>query len=245
MWITVTQPVSAAGTLTDNLYIDSASLNYRLQYRVYVPEILLADQHLPVIYVTDGQDYIEHGNMVSILDAQLASHHIKPVVVVFVDSREPDHLENNRRNHEFMCNSRYAQFYQNELIPAVESHFPAIHDREQRIIMGMSFGGLNAGCFGLMQTEMFAGIGMQSPASADHLKVLGKLYLTAPIRPLKIFLSAGTHNDNTAAIRRLHLQLVKQGYPVTYREVPFGHEWANWSPLIEDLLQTFIGNSEY
>jgi hypothetical protein len=32
------------------------------------------------------------------------------VLVVFVDSRNPDNLQQNRRNQQFFCNPRYVDF---------------------------------------------------------------------------------------------------------------------------------------
>ena len=82
---------------------------------------------------------------------------------------------------------------------------------------------------------------MQSPASTAHLKVLNSLYSENPRAAVEIFLSVGKKNDNTKAARAFHRTLQKKGYKVTYIEVPFGHSWDNWYPLIDDLLQTFFG----
>ena len=37
------------------------------------------------------------------------------------------------------------------------------------------------------------------------------------------------------------MDLVDKGYDVTYREVPFGHDWNNWRPLLPEVLVTFLG----
>ena len=104
----------------------------------------------------------------------------------------------------------------------------------------MSLGELNAACFGLMASNKFAGNGMQSPANADHLKVLNRHYKDAQSQPLNFFISVGTKNDNKAAARKFHRTLEKKAYDINYIEVPFGHEWANWQPLIDDMLLTFF-----
>lgn len=231
---------SAAGTLTADRRIYSDSLDYPVQYRVYLPESYDHDTDLPTIYVTDGQWYLEYGRMIEVLDREIAEGRIEPLIAVFVDSRNPNDLSENRRNQEFMCNQRYIRFFLDELLAEISANFPVSNERTQRVIAGLSFGGLNAACFGLMAADSFGGIAMQSPASAAHLKVISKLYESATPQPVKMFLSVGTRKDNTRATRKFHRMLEKKGYDVEYIEVPFAHEWANWQPLIDDMLYRFF-----
>ena len=229
----------ADGSLSPDTQIASSHLGYTVQYRVYTPEAS-AEENLPTIYITDGQWYLEPGDMVSVLDREIAAKNIEPIVAVFIDSRNPDDLAENRRNQEFMCNERYAAFVTQELIPEISKTYPVSEDRHHRVIAGMSFGGLNAACFGLMVPDWFGGIGMQSPASDQHLKILDELYDEKDAAAVKIFFSVGTRRDNTKAARRFHNTLERKGYQVNYIEVPFGHDWSNWRPLLDDLLGTFF-----
>ncbi|MCJ9428081.1 alpha/beta hydrolase [Kordiimonas marina] len=241
----VTTPAAwAGGVLSDNIRIDSKILGYALQYRVYRPEGVAAKAPLPTVYVTDGQWYLKDGGFKETLDRMIASHVITPVMAVFVDARNPDKPAENRRNDQFMCNQAYANFFAGELVPTVEAHFAALANRDHRLIMGLSFGGLNAGCFGLMVPSVFGKIAMQSPASDKHVKLLMGLYKNNPVQLVRMFLSVGKKKDNTSAVRRFHKLLVKKGYDVTYKEVPYGHEWANWRPLIDDVLTTFYGTAK-
>lgn len=233
-------PAPAVGTLSENILIDSSSLNYTLQFRVYIPENTKTTDKLPTVYVTDGQWYIAAGRMPQVMDREITSGRMRPVIAVFIDSGEPGNPRNNRRNDEFMCNATYAQFYRDELIPTLENNFPVSESREDRVIMGLSFGGLNAACFGLMITDSFSGVGMHSPANSKHLKLLSELYDKRDKLPLKIFFSTGTKRDNTKAARKFRRVLETKGYDLTYTEVPFGHDWNNWRPLVDDLLLTFF-----
>lgn len=236
----ISLPTFAAGTLSDNIRFDSQILGYEMQFRAYIPEGTKKDDSLPVVFVSDGQWYLGDGQMAEVLDAEIAAGRLKPVIAIFVDSGEPGNPKNNRRNDQFMCNPTYAQFYRDELIPTVEAAFPVGKTREERLIMGLSFGGLNAACFGLMIPDSFANIGMHSPASGEHLKLLADMYGKQDKLPLKMYFSTGTKNDNTKEARKFHKVLKRKGYDVTYTEVPFGHEWDNWHPLIDDLLLTFF-----
>lgn len=232
--------VFAKGTLSPNWRFDSQVLGYPLQYRVYLPEKANEETEWPTIYITDGQWYLSQGQIIDVLDREIAEGNIEPVVAVFVDSRNPDDLSENRRTEEFICNPKYVSFYLNELVPTITANFPVSNVRENRVIAGLSFGGLNAACFGLMASNMFGGIGMQSPANAYYLPVIIKQYKESQPEHLKVFLSVGKKKDNELDVRILRRTLKKKGLDVTYIEVPFGHEWANWRPLMDDMLETFF-----
>lgn len=230
----------AAGVLSDNIRIDSRVLGYTLQYRVYTPEGVSPNDKLPTIYVADGQGYIRQGKMNVLMDQLIAEGKMKPVIAVFVDSRNPDNLRENRRERQFFCNQRYVNFYLEELISEIEANYPVSSDRNDRVIQGVSFGGYNAACFGLMAHEQFAGISMHSPANSRFLRQLQMSYRASEKLPLKMFLSFGNTQDNLAEGRRFYAALSALNYDVNYHEVNFGHNWRNWRPLLDDALLTFF-----
>ncbi|PCH59101.1 MAG: hypothetical protein COC19_07625, partial [SAR86 cluster bacterium] len=194
--------LAAESKLSDNIRIDSEMLGYSLQYRVYTPEGMRRRDKLPVLYVTDGQGYISRGELPQLLDKEIAQGNIEPLIVVFVDSRNPDDLEDNRRNRQFFCNQTYVDFFTDELIKTVDNDYPTQADRSGRVILGVSFGGHNSACFGLMANEDFAGIAMHSPANTEMVDDLRYQYMIRARMDLKIFLSVGTINDNTQAGRQ-------------------------------------------
>jgi enterochelin esterase-like enzyme len=232
-----------AGALTDNIVIHSKHLGYDLQYRVLTPETWQLDTSYPVIFITDGQMYLDQGHMDDVVTSLTSLGSINTVIVVFVDSRDPGNLRVNRRNQQFMCSTDYAAFFRDELVPAITLEYGASHDRDDRLIMGISFGGLNAACFGVLIPDVFGNAAMQSPASDKHLKVVGEVYKDTKYSPVKMFLSVGSRNDNAAAGRKFLKLLTKKGYDVTYVEVPFGHSWNNWRPLLDDVLIWFAGET--
>ena len=231
---------ASAGVLDEVERISSSHLGYDLQYQVYRPDGTSAGDRLPTLYVTDGQWYLQHGNFKTVLDRAIDEGLIRPVLVVFVDSRNPDDPQENRRNAEFMCSTDYAAFFATELIPRISNEQPVSLSRADRVILGVSFGGLNSACFGLILPNLFAGIAMQSPASGDHLDVVRERYEELEALPLKVFLSAGTRNDNLSATRRFRRVLAEKGYDLTFIKVREGHDWANWGPLLDDVLVTFF-----
>jgi len=228
------------GDLSDNIRIESARLGYALHYRVYTPPGYdQASDLLPTLYITDGQGYIQNGKMDAVLDAQIKKGAIKPVIAVFVDARNPDNLSENRRNYQFFCVKEYAEFYRDELVPSITKNYRVSIRRKDRVILGLSFGGLNAGCFGITAYDVFEGIAMQSPAM-HPVPTLYEAYNLEPRRPIKIFLSTGSRSDNTASARKLKKALAAKGYEMHYKEVPFGHNWKNWRPLLDDVLRYYF-----
>ena len=236
--LTVAKPLQ--GDLSAAQLIHSRILNYSIQYQVYTPENVETLSDLPVVFVTDGPLYLRFGEMDKIIDKLIATKQLQPLIAVFVDSREPGNLTNNRRNSEFWCIANYAKFYHDEFIKRIEQDYPVANTPQKRLIMGASFGGLNAACFGLMIPDMFHNIGMHSPANSQHLGLLKTLYKDQERLPLKLFLSVGTDNDNLEATQAFKYVLVKKGYDLTYKKVHEGHNFKNWKPLIDDLLLTFF-----
>lgn len=243
-WVLVSSAVADEGTLSDNQRIYSTHLGYDLQYRVYRPAHTSDEDKLATLYVTDGQGYLAQGNFKAVLDESISSGLIEPVLVVFLDSRNPDKLEENRRNSQFMCNRNFAAFFASELIPEIGRQQPAGLSREDRVTLGLSFGGLNSACFGIMLSKWFSGIAMQSPASGEHLEVVRGLYEEKEHLPLKMFLSVGSRNDNTGAVKRFRKTLESKGYDLTFIKVTGEHNWNNWGPLLDDVLITFFAKTE-
>ena len=230
----------ADGTLTPFIRISSVAMGYDIQYRVYVPEGIQPGDELPVMFITDGPGYIQNGRTPNVLDRLIRLDKIEPVIVVFVDSRNPDNLHENRRNAEFFCNRHYLAFYIYDLIPAIENAYPVQRTREGRSILGVSFGGLNAACFGLLGFDTFSGIAMHSPANHPVENLL-PAYKNEPTRPIKIFLSTGASKDNTADNRRFRKILMDKGYEMKYMQTDEGHNWDNWRPLIDDVFLYYYG----
>jgi len=229
------QLAASEGMLSKNLRIESKALGYALQYRVYIPPDYKDLSNLPTIYITDGQWYLENGHMHKVLDTQIKRGNIKPVIAVFVDNRNPDKLQINRRNFQFMCVTEYAEFFRSELIPTISRDFKVSTQRTDRVILGVSFGGLNSGCFGIMANDVFEGIAMQSPAM-HPVPSLQKAYELEARRPIKVYLSAGDEGEITRRTLKLKRTLEKKGYPVLLKRSKEGHNWRNWRPHLDDIL---------
>lgn len=230
-----------ASGLSDNQIISSDVLGYDLQYRVYIPDGIESMENVPVTFVTDGQWYIESGDLPGLMNGMIQKGEIEPAIAVFVDNRDPYDLSINRRNAQFFCNDRYVSFFKDELIPAIELDYPVGSSRDSRTILGLSFGGLNSACFGLMASDVFKGIAMQSPAM-HPVRTIHDQYKNAQNLDIKVFLTSGTESDNEVATRRLRDVLEAKEFEMQYHEVPFGHNWKNWRPLLDEFLLFYYGD---
>lgn len=228
--------------VSDTLLIHSEALTYDLQYWVYTPAGYDSLDELPVLYLSDGAWYKETGDMPAVLDSLISSELMEPIVAVFLDARIPGYEHLSRRNAQFFCNDSYMEFYEHELIPTIDSTYKTRAEREARTIAGLSFGGLNAACFGLYAHDSFEGIAMQSPAT-HPVRYIHQAYADSARLPLRIFMSSGDHSDNEARTRAFRDILQGKEYPMKYIEVPFAHNWENWGPLQDDLLLYFYGRN--
>lgn len=221
----------------EEFIIESKILGYNLKYWVHVPEGVT--EPMPVLYVTDGNGYKRNG-LVDVSQKLSEEGKIMPHIIVMVSAVNPDKPSENRRNRQFLCNSKYVKFYVNELIPEIDNRYKTIKEPEGRAILGLSFGGLNAMYFALQAYDTFGHIGIQSPAPHPCPTIYSD-FQNSPKLPINIFLSTGTVNDKATATRRLKNILDQKGYDFTYLEVPEGHNWRNWKPMLDDILVCFFG----
>ena len=157
-------PEAAKGSLTNNKLIKSSNLGYDVQYQVYTPVGYVNLTNLPVIYILDGQEYADDklGATVIMLDNLIHLKKIKPVVAVFVDPRNPDDLDENRRADEFSTSSEYNDFFIKELMPEIEANYKISTKKNDTALLGTSLGGLNTTYLGFTNPDTFGKLGIQA-----------------------------------------------------------------------------------
>ena len=227
------------GNLSDNNYIQSTNLGYKVQYKVYLPYGYESLTNLPVIYVTDGQDYADDqlGAMIPVLDNLIFDELMQPIIAVFIDPRNPDNLSENRRADEYRSNVKFANFVADELSTSIENQYNASTSADDRAILGASYGGWNSSYFGLVRSDKFHLIGIHSPSTSSQI-IEG--YQNSDLLPLKIFMSTGVINDTEFQARALKTVFESKGYPLIYEEVNQGHSWGNWRGLLKEPLVYFF-----
>jgi enterochelin esterase-like enzyme len=234
------QPGTPIGRLSHNQAIHSQALGYAVHYRVYTPAGYAKLERLPVLYVTDGQDFLAFGKMRTALDNLIAGGSVCPIIVVFIDPRDT-HSGENLREIQFLNNPAYHEFIASELVPAVDRAYRSEPSAVARVIMGASYGGTHAASFILAHHRSFGGAAMLSPAFwyndaglIEEFRALNKL-------PLNLYISTGTFNDTEVHARMMRDVLVKKGYELRYTETNEGHSYATWRGRFGELLAYFFG----
>lgn len=231
----------ARGTLEKDILFNSKTLGYQVTYSIYYPAHYNQDTVYPVLYVTDGYEYLHErlGNMKVILDNLIADERIKPLVVIFIDHREPVNRSNNRRMMELAMNSRYLNFIADEFIAEIEKQHTISKARADRAILGSSMGGLTAAYFAFSRPEVFGMAGIQSPAFWFKPDIYS-LCDNPENPPVKVFMTTGTIKDAEEGARKMKAILEKNTCTYQYIETNQGHSWGNFRDSIDDILLYFF-----
>lgn len=228
------------GKMVRDILVNSKQLSYQLMYSVYLPPDFSKEKNYPVLYVTDGFEYLHEnmGNIITTLNNLLYQKKIEPIIVVFIDHREPANRLNNRRMTELAMNENYLNFFVDEFLPIIEANYPVSKKAEERGILGTSMGGLNAAYFSFSRPDVFGLAGIQSPA----FWFKPAIYTTCdnPEKPpLKVFMTTGIINDAQEGALKMKSILDKNTCTYQYKEVNEGHSWGNWRNLLDDILIYF------
>lgn len=232
---------TVGGRLEKDILFNSQNLGYQVTYNVYLPVGYNPKQKYPIIYVTDGYEYLHErmGNMQTTLDNLIDQKKIEPVVAIFIDHREPVNRSNNRRMLELAMNSKYLKFFEEEFIPNIETKYSVSNDPKQRAILGTSMGGLTAAYFAFTKPGVFGMTGIQSPAFLFKPEIY-KVCDNPENPPVKVFLTTGVINDALDGARKMKAILDKNTCSYQYSETNQGHSWGNWRDTIDDILEYFF-----
>ena len=137
-------------------------------YRVYIPKEYgeNLDKNYPTLYVLHGWG----GNLTntsdetridskSVLDNLIDNKEIKPMIVVFVDGFNSFYVD----GPTFKMKSAIVK----DLIPFIDSKYRTLSNKSSRAIAGISMGGYGALNIALSNSEIFASVGLMSPAIWD------------------------------------------------------------------------------
>ena len=233
-------PDTPKGRLSHNQTFPSRSLGYDVHYRVYTPAGYAGFERLPVLYVTDGQDFLAFGQMRTALDNLISGGSVCPIIVVFIDPRDTRTGE-NLREIQFLNNSAFNQFIASELVPAVDQAYHSQPSAAGRVILGASYGGTHAAAFILEHHRSFHGAAMLSPAFWYNNSQVIEEFRAVKKLPLKLYISTGTFNDTEVHARLMRDVLVDKGYQLGYTETHEGHSYATWRGKFGELLNYFFG----
>lgn len=238
---TIVKPNIPQGTLQKDVLLNSKVLSYQVMYTVYTPPHYSSKEVYPVLYVTDGYEYLHEnmGNIQTTLNNLIYEKKIQPIIAVMVDHREPVNRVNNRRMTELAMNENYMRFFTDELIPEVEGKYSISKKSSERAILGTSMGGLTAAYFSFSRPDLFGLAGIQSPAFWFRPEIY-RLCDNPDNPPVKVFMTTGVINDAEEGSRKMKTILDKNTCTYQYKEVNEGHSWGNWRNLLDDIFIYFF-----
>jgi len=113
--------------------------SYMRKLAVYVPKSYVAGTEAPFIVGADGPDRL----LFAALDGLIAEHKLPPIVAISIANGGGDAQGSERGLEYDTMSGKYAEFVENEVLPAAESHahVKLTHDPNGRATTGNSSGG--------------------------------------------------------------------------------------------------------
>lgn len=190
----VNEPIE--GSLT-TIPFDSPSLGESRNIYLYLPPNHNPEESYPVVYMADGimlEGYEGAASYAGAIDYLITSENIPPLIVVGIDSGTMVN-DVNVRGEEYVHGrnpERYAKheiFFTQEVREWAEANYGASTERSERIIFGVSNGGLYAVAMGIAHPDLY---GVIFPFSAGAGLGFEPLALEGLELPLFVYSTAGT-----------------------------------------------------
>jgi S-formylglutathione hydrolase FrmB len=235
----------------------SASLAVEKSFYIYLPDSGQNEQKYPALYLLHGVGG-NYTNWMQVSHIREQARNYQMIIVL------PDGGEYGWYiDSPFDSSSRYESYIVADLIPYVESRFPARPGRESRAISGLSMGGHGAVSLALKHPEL---IGCASSLSGildltihptmwsswQLDRILGSfeqypgnwrphnsydLVLQIGLKP-NLFFDCGEQDVFALADnRRFNRRLDSLNIPHFYKENPGGHQWVYWDSHLQEHLQ--------
>jgi enterochelin esterase-like enzyme len=221
----------------DTIQYESKTVGSKRKALVYTPPGYNKKKKYPVLYLLHGiggdeKEWLKGGNPQLILDHLYAENKIEPMIVVMPNGRA---MKDDRATGNIMAQDKVAAFAAfekdllNDLIPFIESKYPALKDREKRAIAGLSMGGGQSLNFGLGNLDKFAWVGGFS--SAPNTKMPADL-MPDPEEAKKklklLFISCGDNDRLITFSKRTHDYMFEHNVPHVYYIEPGVHDFKVW-----------------
>ncbi len=227
---------TAHGNL-DTISYPSKTVGNLRKALLYTPPGYDKNKKYPVLYLLHGIggdefEWLRHGHPEVILDNLYADKKIAAMIVVLPNGRAmpDDRSGGNAFDPEKV--KAFATFEKdllNDLIPFIESNYPARNTRENRALAGLSMGGGQSLNFGLGNLNTFSYVGGFS--SAPNTKSSAELVPNPPEVASKLkllWISCGDRDGLINISQALHVYLKERQVPHIWHVEPGAHDFKVW-----------------
>lgn len=226
-------PDIAHGTVADTMWY-STNLSNKRKIEVYLPPgYATTSDSFPVVYFQDGSEAVSLEKAGNIIDYLISKKSIRPVIAVFVPPVN--------RTAEYAGDqvTPFMNFFVDELVNFVDTHYRTVKNPMGRAVIGASFGGNISLWLAAKHKEIFGNIAAQSSYVDPQL---AQIFLEGPKLNLKIHLDLGTYDmpELIPMVRNLHSILQARGYAFEFGEYHEGHSWGNWRARTKNALEFFF-----
>lgn len=212
----------------------SRSLDGTRRVWFYLPPGYAAskDTLYPVMYVLDGGNYVEKMDVPRILDHLIANRSIPPVIAVFSEPAD--------RQEEYSRNPKWRAFIANELAPAVDKRFRTFPTPDHRVILGSSLAAYGAVDLAVAAPSVFGLCAAIAPPEQTASLIENQANAKAAVVSIKFFVLGGVYDSMIDGARLLRTTLDNYSAPVTYLEVPEGHNTNTFRAHLDDALRALL-----
>lgn len=232
------------------------------EYTIYLPNDydLNDTATYPVVYLLHGgncsnTDWVRYGNLQMVVDSLVSIGLAKEMIIVCPEANKNNMIWFNAPHW------RYEDFFFQEFIPYIESHYRVKSDKKYRSVAGYSMGGGASVVYGLRHPEMFNVIyGMSSYLRSQHLEFLkddpsaswrqqlvddnnpmvavesGTADKLAKWKQVRWFIDCGdkdfTYDANIDMVNAFR----KQNILYEFRVKGGGHDWNYWQVALRDAI---------
>lgn len=150
--------------LLESLRLNSSLLNRAVKYSIYLPpDYYVSNRRYPVVYLLHGYSdnetsWVQFGEADRILDEQIKSGALPPMIVVMPDAGVTWYM------NDYQGKVRYEDMFVQEFIPHIDSLYRTRTQREYRALSGLSMGGGGSLLLAMHHPDLFGSCAALSAA---------------------------------------------------------------------------------
>ena len=143
------------GTVKEGLTLDSKILDKKVRYTIYLPfDYETSSRLYPVVYLLHGytdndMGWIQFGEANLIADEAIAKREIPSMIIVMPDAGASWYINN------YDGSVRYEDFFFQEFMPWIESHYRIRAEKRYHGVAGLSMGGFGTLVYAFRHQDVF------------------------------------------------------------------------------------------